>query len=274
VIRIIPSEPVTDPNWVKWRCDAGTAAIALCRAALAGKPVIVNDNLYKRMKIVLFKLYYEKCVYCEAQFLLDQPGDVEHFRPKGRITNLDGSLVMLPPDSKIPHPGYYWLAYDWRNLFPSCIFCNRPNTLDTVSFGKWDKFPVNGVRAVAPGDEAVEEYLLLHPIDDEPEDHLSFESDGTISFKTPRGDACIALFGLNVREPLVIRRHKAWKEGYRAVFDLFEAIKHDNEKEADESLTLLQRIRIGAEAYSAAARRGVASAKEKLQRRGIIMQTI
>ena len=23
------------------------------------------------------------------------------------------------------HTGYYWLAYTWANLYPSCVFCNQ-----------------------------------------------------------------------------------------------------------------------------------------------------
>jgi hypothetical protein len=24
----------------------------------------------------------------------------------------------------VEHPGYFWLAYHWKNLLPSCAFCN------------------------------------------------------------------------------------------------------------------------------------------------------
>ena len=42
-------------------------------------------------------------------------GDVEHYRPKGAI----GS-----GKTKI-RPGYYWLAYNWNNLYYACADCNQ-----------------------------------------------------------------------------------------------------------------------------------------------------
>jgi len=48
------------------------------------------------------------------------------------------------------HTGYYWLAYTWANLYPSCVFCNQRRkdqpTFDAPvlgpATGKLDQFPV------------------------------------------------------------------------------------------------------------------------------------
>src|SRR5262249_13838491 len=40
---------------------------------------------------------------------------VDHFRPKSRALDLDGRV---DPDH------YWWLAYEWENLYPVCSFCN------------------------------------------------------------------------------------------------------------------------------------------------------
>ena len=56
-------------------------------------------------------LFHNKCAYCESD--LGDNLDVEHFRPKGGVTEEPG------------HSGYWWLAHDWTNLLPSCTPCNQ-----------------------------------------------------------------------------------------------------------------------------------------------------
>ncbi|ACT92182.1 hypothetical protein [Dyadobacter fermentans] len=77
--------------------------------------------------------YFGKCAYCERFYKLD----VEHFRPKGEIRDENNALT-----SNI---GYYWLGYEWSNLLPSCISCNRDG-------GKNSKFPyiAGGKTVTAP----------------------------------------------------------------------------------------------------------------------------
>ncbi|TDE94073.1 hypothetical protein EXU48_11505 [Occultella glacieicola] len=111
-----------------------------------------------------------KCAYCESSYLATQPVAVEHYRPKGEVT-IDG--VRTPP-------GYYWLASQWDNLLPSCTDCNSPRGQDLpgvrATAGKANAFPIGDEadRATAPGQEAREERLLLHPYLDFPEKHLDF----------------------------------------------------------------------------------------------------
>ncbi len=54
-----------------------------------------------------------KCAYCEAP-LTEQAMLVDRFRPASGALALDGSLS---PDH------YWWLAYAWENLYPSCAEC-------------------------------------------------------------------------------------------------------------------------------------------------------
>ena len=74
----------------------------------------VNRGVYahNQVKIALEELFKRKCAYCEHP-LQRFDWEVEHFRPHG--------AVQEEPD----HPGYYWLAYHFDNLFPSCIWCNQ-----------------------------------------------------------------------------------------------------------------------------------------------------
>jgi hypothetical protein len=71
------------------------------------------------------------------------------------------------------HPGYWWLAVRWDNLVPACGMCNTYKT---------DRFPLEGSRAISPQDgsdleslQDLEKPLVLHPLVDEPEDHLDFD---------------------------------------------------------------------------------------------------
>lgn len=83
-----------------------------------------------------------RCAYCESPLELDRyEGDAEHFRPKGRITYRDAAgtrqiaRCKLSDGYEMDHPGYFWLAYDWRNLVPACAPCNSGR-------GKVDQFPI------------------------------------------------------------------------------------------------------------------------------------
>lgn len=137
-------------------------------------------DLYKDIdiKMALEKLFYDKCAYCESD-LSAAEWDVEHYRPKGRVAER--------PD----HPGYYWMAYKWENLYPSCKFCNQgrkdsprfddPRALP--SQGKIDQFPVadEAHRAMTPGDDLTKERpLLLDPCNDEPENFFTYDIHGQI----------------------------------------------------------------------------------------------
>ncbi len=114
----------------------------------------------RKVKAALEKLFHRKCAYCEQQ--LTESWDVEHFRPKKE--------VMEDPS----HPGYYWLAYEWTNLYASCQACNRtmedlPTWDDPTPGerkGKHTHFPLQNPekRAFQPSDHLRREQpLLLDP---------------------------------------------------------------------------------------------------------------
>ena len=67
------------------------------------------------VKTTLKAAQYKKCCYCEGRSAHD-PGEVEHYRPKG-ATRQDRRAKAL-------YPGYYWLVYAWENLYYSCRGCN------------------------------------------------------------------------------------------------------------------------------------------------------
>ncbi|MFY9995268.1 MAG: HNH endonuclease [Leclercia sp.] len=186
-------------------------------AQLQGKKESFDFAAYKadEVKWRLNALFHYKCAYCETFFSASAPVDIEHYRPKGSVSE----------DST--HPGYWWLAMDWDNLLPSCIDCNRKrkqqavdgsvelrvlfaNQLQSItSSGKKDSFPViRGGSRLLPEDKryASESPLLLNPYVDIPEAHMRFVSvgDPPVSLVVPFGDApsergaaSIHIYGLN-----------------------------------------------------------------------------
>jgi uncharacterized protein (TIGR02646 family) len=168
--------------------------------AINDGPSHTVTDLYRDpdVKAALEKLFNNKCAYCESQGFAGFPWDVEHFRPKGSVAE----------DSS--HTGYYWLAYTWANLYPSCVFCNQrrkdqPTFDDPVlgpATGKLDQFPVadENNRAHTPSDPlANEDPLLLDPCRDQPDLHLTFDATGRVSPRagSPKGTPTIRVFGLN-----------------------------------------------------------------------------
>ncbi len=122
---------------------------------------------------VLFEdIYGAKCWYTESK----NPGtddDIDHYRPKGSVAEA--------PD----HGGYWWEAFNWKNLRLSCHRANRrrgnPDT-GTV-LGKGDHFPLldEAHRWRSPDRFCHEEPALLDPTDPEDPPHLTFDIDGRVA---------------------------------------------------------------------------------------------
>src|ERR1019366_8531042 len=100
----------------------------------------------------------------------------DHFRPKT-------GAVGLRRDYSSDH--YWWLAYEWANLYPCCKVCDNL---------KGTKFPVDGKRAplrAGPAALAREKRLLLDPCQDLPDDHLEFDGLGLVRGRTRKGEITI-----------------------------------------------------------------------------------
>lgn len=189
--------PPNSAEWNKWREKCRAARERLIADVAKGASPSINDRLYKDKALLdVYKCsrgpFFGKCAYCESPVLVSQHGDIEHWRPKRAVSDLEGEPV--------EHPGYYWLAYDWRNLLLSCIACNQ----------KWKKtrFPVKGQHASQPGGESDEQPLLLNPLWDDPEQHLYVDESGVMIPRTDRGHASITVCGLNRQELVTKRRYE------------------------------------------------------------------
>lgn len=171
---------------------------------------VIQEDIYRDLsvKAALEELFHRKCAYCESS-ISNSTWEVEHFRPKGRVAE------------RVDHPGYYWLAYSWSNLYPACEFCNkrrkdRPLWGDlrfASSGGKLDHFPleIETDRAVSHEDDITRECpLLLDPCKDDPELHLRYTFFGEIvhSRGDQRAKASISVFHLKRRRLRDLRRNR------------------------------------------------------------------
>ncbi len=153
------------PNILLTRGADETARLQAAYDA-GGRDFTIQKSIYggKTVKSALVKIQHKKCVFCEAKVTATSPGDVEHYRPKGGFVQGDGDALT--------QPGYYWLAYDWSNLFFSCELCNRTY--------KKNYFPLANPAARARSHHhpvAAEEALIVHPTDENPEDHITFRKE-------------------------------------------------------------------------------------------------
>jgi AAA domain, putative AbiEii toxin, Type IV TA system/AAA domain len=149
----------------------------------------------------LTELFDGKCAYCEtptAELLL------EWHRPPEEAMDLDGTVA---------RDHYWWLFYDWDNLYPICSACRSH---------KGRRFPVRGRRSApeARGPELdTEQPLLLDPFRDHPQRVLVYADDGTVSGADRRAEVTIEVLGLN-RADLVAGRADAARQ-VRALFEPF-----------------------------------------------------
>jgi hypothetical protein len=211
-------EPADGVWFRKWKAKADAeTAVAVAEYAAArkeGRPpeYEFKSAIWSEFKEHLLHLFNNKCAYCEALFLHVAFGDVEHYRPKKRVTEAPG------------HPGYYWLAYDPRNLLPSCVRCNRGDA-------KMNQFPVAdpAKRAASHhGSLAGEAPLLLNPYEHNPQEHLAFQAEsGMVEVKagSKLGEASIVCYRLN-REDLTSARSKAQHDALAGLY--VDIVREDN----------------------------------------------
>lgn len=225
-------------EWEAWQRDAEAATEAVIQAwedwRASGSPgefkFEFNEKIWGALKAWLVKnVFHDKCAYCETREVRS-PYHAEHFRPKGRVTvKLEGKkklqvcTALDELGQTIKHPGYFWLAYTWSNLLPSCNDCN-------TALGKKDQFPIKkahiSVKLLTPAETAtlrskrieskgpnraniyylqpedlgkMEEPLLLHPYLDNPSDHLVFGEFGVVTPRdnSEKGEHSIRVYNLD-----------------------------------------------------------------------------
>lgn len=162
----------------------------------------LRDNIYFKPKYqlnspildLLMVAFFNKCAFCEMRLISKKPSAVERFRPSIKAMDLKG---------KISEEHYWWLRYDWTNLYLCCRECNKH---------KSNLFPIKRRRALpyTTGiDLQKEEPLLIDPCNDQPEKHFFYEfNSGLMISDTERGRLTIDIFGLNRQELLQQRKEE------------------------------------------------------------------
>lgn len=171
------------------------------------------DPLRKLINQDLQDLFVGKCAYCESRVSASSPTIIEHFRPKSGTIGLDG---------KKSHQHYWWLAYEWFNLYLPCQSCNML---------KGARFPVEGERAKPGSSEKEvrkENAFLLDPCFDYPEDHLLFDDKGFVASETERGKITIDVINLN-RDSLVAERNRVLQQ-LKTTWNTFTELLRLNKK--------------------------------------------
>jgi uncharacterized protein (TIGR02646 family) len=206
-IRFDPDELNAEQRqwWDAWQALAKAAREAYAAALKAGGKPEFQQKIWSDLKAWMLKNALNgKCAYCESKFEASSFGEAEHYRPKSNVRDLQRKKVARAPGG--PHQGYYWLAYEWTNLLPSCGKCNNI---------KRDLFPVAKAYVFGPDPDpepqpgywrerlnADEEPLLINPLFEDPSEYLVFGAGGTVVARdgNPRGQATIDVFGLDREE--------------------------------------------------------------------------
>jgi hypothetical protein len=138
----------------------------------------VETWAHPQLLIALRDLVGNKCWYSEVPLEGADP-NIDHFRPKGRVKEIDDKLQ----PTKILSPGYWWWAFEWRNFRLASMHSNQRRVDLHTDGGKADYFPVNGERS-APGTvylHCIENAIPLDPCKRTDVALLWFDSNGVPS---------------------------------------------------------------------------------------------
>jgi len=152
-----------------------------------------NSKIYgdKTVKEALILAQHDKCFLCESKITHIDYGDVEYFRPKKAFRQSD--------EESLTYPGYYWLAYDWKNLFLACTLCNQRHKKNLFPLAN----PKTRKGVSHHSDLNKEKPLFINPSRENPEKYISFRIDnlvGVVPFAiedNPKGKATIKGAGLD-----------------------------------------------------------------------------
>ena len=198
---------------------------------LDGNSFSFKQQIYghEDVKNCLISAQHGKCCYCEGKFGAHDYGDIEHYRPKGAVKQDNNSEKL--------YPGYYWLAYSWKNLYYSCRICNQKKSVF---------FPLAkpASRARSHNDNiADEEPLLLNPGDtDDPGNHVEFIGPRVQSL-SKMGHKTIETIDLNRIELLEdrLRQFQIVKDTMEIVNILNRQTKFGNSDEVNDILVKARR---------------------------------
>jgi hypothetical protein len=164
-----------------------------------------------RIRNWLLQQFNNKCWYTEAYESVS-PYHVDHYRPKGRVKDLEG----------VESEGYWWLAFDWDNyrICGHMINSKKGHLFPIVEGGRATPEDLISLRLEAP--------LLIDPITDQTR-LITYEKDEDACIAIPsagitkpeeyRAEKTIELLGLNIRDRLNQKRAEYWEKCIMAIAD-------------------------------------------------------
>jgi tetratricopeptide (TPR) repeat protein len=179
-------------------------------------------HLEAEVRNALIELFHGKCAFCETGIASSQAIPVGRFRPELQTIDKNGELF---PDH------YWWLMFEWTNLYLMCSECYRM---------KGTRFPILGPRAkFGERGEALltEQPLLLDPCVDNPQEHFFYDPEGNVGSSTRQGQITIEVFGLN-RHSLIEER-KALLEHYRRIKKRILSLVESSGKQENQDIVEL-----------------------------------
>lgn len=227
-------KPVTAPARLRNQGAVATAALIAAydespeRYRTGERNFEFDSSIYghRTVKSALRRAQHDKCCFCESNLVAVSYGDVEHYRPKGGYYQT--------ADDELGKPGYYWLAYEWSNLFFSCQICNQ-------QFKK-NFFPLADAsrRATSHHDLIdAEETLLISPSETAIGEHIGFRNEFAFAIDdSVRALTTIESVGLNRAELAERRldRLKGIEQGLKLLDFLEEKYPIDNRSEVEADL--------------------------------------
>jgi uncharacterized protein (TIGR02646 family) len=193
-----------------WLKKAARITEQLERAATSEerqKIIAGNEKHWGKLKEWLLEQTHGKCWFSEVKDKYSYY-HIEHFRPKGKAKELDGT----------EREGYWWLAFNWLNY----------RIIGGVgNIGKGSFFPLKAGTAAANAlhrDISGEWHCFLDPLNEHDVSLISFNEEGLMepvegisAWEKQRVEITIRLLNLNRHEPLVEARQATWTECTRYI---------------------------------------------------------
>jgi uncharacterized protein (TIGR02646 family) len=206
-----------------------------------------DSGIYAHLNIktALISSQFGKCAFCESNVISVAYGDVEHFRPKK-------GYKQILKDS-LHYTGYYWLAYDWKNLLFSCAICNQRNKKNLFPLINPNKRALNHQNNIK-----TEKPYFIDPSIENPKFLIKFiGATATGIDKNKRGKKTIESLGLNRKgdkgiSDLFELRHELF-ETVNIVFDLSRKVAGPQilQSEIDHAVALMKKHRRKQNKFSA-----------------------
>lgn len=195
------------------------------------------------VKQALIEAQHGKCCFCER--LIGTDGDVEHFRPKQAYKQATGEPLQ--------RPGYYWLAYEWDNLYLACPGCNQRHKQNLFPLQKNTNRANNHRQTID-----AEQPLFIDPGKENPEEFIGFRGEIAYAIEgNLKGKVTLDSLKLNQRSlpEARLQRLQLLKSLWQIIqLASQKTMDKDLQKEAEKAADLLEKATKENAEFSAASR--------------------